>query len=73
MWQNEPFELKLPAGKTAAVCRCGKTGNPPLCDGSHKGSEFRPDLLKYDKDKTLWICGCGKSGAAPFCDGTHKK
>lgn len=73
MWQNEPFELKLPAGKTAAICRCGKTSVPPMCDGSHKGSEFTPELLKYDKDKTLWVCGCGKSGAKPFCDGTHKK
>lgn len=72
MWQQEPFQIELPAGKTLAVCSCGKTSTPPLCDGSHKGSEDKPHLVKYDKDKTLWVCGCGKSGVRPFCDGSHK-
>ncbi len=47
-----------------------------MCDGSHKGSDFKP--LKYiwesdDKDN-VHVCGCkvnfDKSG--PFCDKTHK-
>ncbi|MHC4958280.1 MAG: CDGSH iron-sulfur domain-containing protein [Planctomycetota bacterium] len=24
-------------GDTFAICRCGKTGNGPFCDGAHKG------------------------------------
>lgn len=73
MWQDEPYKVELEAGKTAAICRCEKTKNPPYCDGSHKGTEFAPEILRYDKDKTLWVCGCGKSGVLPFCDGTHKE
>lgn len=73
MWQDHPFEVKVEAGKSVALCMCGNTGNPPYCDGSHKGSEFSPEVVRYDKAKTLWVCGCGKSGVRPFCDGTHKK
>jgi CDGSH-type Zn-finger protein len=30
-----------PAG-CVALCRCGGTGNPPFCDGTHRTNGFRP-------------------------------
>lgn len=47
-----PFRLEGPAGEVilesgaASLCRCGKTQNPPFCDGSHKTCGFLdPGLL----------------------------
>ena len=33
----------LPQAATYALCRCGKTKNPPFCDGSHQHFEFNGD------------------------------
>lgn len=34
---HEGREFALPPDKRAvALCRCGRSGNKPLCDGSHK-------------------------------------
>lgn len=38
---HEGREFPLPAGKRAvALCRCGRSGQRPFCDGSHRGSGF---------------------------------
>ena len=39
--ETEAGEVLLEADK-AALCRCGGTGNPPFCDGSHAHRNFRP-------------------------------
>jgi CDGSH-type Zn-finger protein len=59
--------------KTQAVCSCGKTGNPPYCDGSHKGTGKEPTIIQIESGKTVAICGCGKSGNLPYCDGSCSK
>jgi len=30
------------------ICACGRTGNAPFCDGSHKGSGFTPWVLELE-------------------------
>lgn len=32
---------EAPGRKVVALCRCGKSGIPPMCDGSHKLVGFR--------------------------------
>jgi CDGSH iron-sulfur domain-containing protein 3 len=70
--QKAPYAMNVDAGKAYWWCACGQSKNQPLCDGSHKGSEFTPIEFKANKTETVWLCGCKHSANKPFCDGTHK-
>ncbi len=69
--QKSPYVLELEPGNYA-WCACGRSANQPFCDGSHKGTEFRPVVVKLEEKKRLAFCGCKHTGNAPWCDGTHK-
>lgn len=71
--KGSPHIEELKSGDTVYICRCGKTGNAPYCDGSHSGTNFTPLVHTADKDGAVYICGCGKTGNTPFCDGSHSK
>lgn len=70
--QTGPYVLALKPGEYW-WCACGRSKNQPLCDGSHKGSEFNPVKFDLTEAKQVALCGCKHSGGKPFCDGSHKK
>ncbi|WP_419901701.1 CDGSH iron-sulfur domain-containing protein [Kiloniella sp.] len=64
--------VELEEGKTYFWCACGRSGKQPFCDGSHKGTDFKPLSFTADKTKQYFLCQCKHSGKKPFCDGSHK-
>ena len=69
--QTSPYELTLKAGDKYAWCACGLSGRQPLCDGTHKSTDLRPNVFIAEKDETVYLCGCKNTGNPPFCDGTE--
>ena len=67
-----PHPVEVKAGQTYFWCSCGQSKNQPLCDGSHKGSEFTPLSWTADADKKAFFCTCKHTKNAPLCDGSHK-
>lgn len=69
--QREPYAMELQEGKNYAWCTCGRSSKQPLCDGSHKGTEFSPLVFRATETGTAYLCGCKHTQNGPFCDGTH--
>ena len=68
---TNPFPVQVQQGKDYYWCACGRSKSQPLCDGSHKGTEFTPVRYTATATKTLYFCGCKHTGNRPLCDGTH--
>jgi CDGSH-type Zn-finger protein len=70
--QTMPFVVDLEPGRYF-WCACGRSQNQPYCDGSHKGSDFRPVLFELETPRRVAFCGCKHTGDRPLCDGTHAR
>jgi len=70
---KHPVKVYLKKGKTYHFCTCGKSADGVLCDGSHKGSVFRPKEFIATRNSEFLLCLCKKSTCTPYCDGTHAK
>ncbi len=69
--QKAPIAAEVEEGKTYFWCACGRSGNQPFCDGSHKDTEFTPIQYAATKTEKVVFCCCKNSANAPLCDGTH--
>ena len=68
--QRFPYFIEEPPGKKL-WCSCGESKTQPYCDGSHKGTGFKPVLVEFEESRRVAWCGCKHTGRPPFCDGSH--
>ena len=46
------------------------SGVQPICDGSHKGTAFKPyEFTIEDPITSIELCGCKFTSNVPYCDG----
>ncbi len=70
---KQPVRVSLEKGKKYLFCTCGKSADKVLCDGSHKGSKFKPKEFIATRNGMQYLCACKKCMNGVFCDGTHAK
>jgi CDGSH-type Zn-finger protein len=70
--QKSPYHVEVEAGKTYHWCACGQSKKQPFCDGSHKGSTFKPMTYIPATSAKVALCGCKHTKDQPMCDGSHK-
>jgi len=69
--QKMPVSVDLVEGQKYAWCACGRSATQPFCDGSHKGTEFKPIIFEPEMGGQAAICACKRSDNAPYCNGRH--
>jgi len=70
---NKPVKVTLAKGEAYAFCTCGRSSQQPFCDGSHVGTDFKPQQLVAEEAGDVYLCQCKHSSNLPFCDGSHKQ
>ena len=70
---DSALAIEVEQGKSYYWCSCGKSSMQPFCDGSHKGTEFKPLTYKAELTKRVFFCACKQTNDQPFYDGSHNK
>ncbi len=70
--QKHSLKMEMEPG-TYFWCSCGRSKNQPFCDGSHRGTSFRPVKVTIDKPQRVKWCMCRHSKEGPFCDNSHRQ
>lgn len=71
IFSKTPVKIKVKKDTKYAWCSCGLSAKDPYCDGSHKGTKFKPLIVNEEVDKTIYLCRCKRTTKGPYCDGTH--
>jgi len=66
-----PAKIQAQIGKKFLYCTCGKSKDGALCDGSHRGTSFKPIPFVAQRER-LVLCTCKKTKEAPYCSGAHR-
>jgi len=70
---DTPYAVDVESGESYFWCSCGQSAAQPFCDGSHKGTDFKPVKYQADESKKVFFCGCKATASQPTCDGSHKQ
>jgi CDGSH-type Zn-finger protein len=67
-------KIQVIANQTYMWCACGLSQSQPFCDGSHKGTDFKPIPYIPTQDGIIGFCLCkhSKKDNGVLCDGAHK-
>lgn len=68
---TDPYVVKVERNKVYWWCSCGRSRRQPWCDGSHKGTAFKPVMYVPQVAGPKLMCGCKFSETRPLCNGTH--
>jgi len=69
----KPRSVELKEGEQYHWCACGRSGNQPFCDGSHRGTGITPKGFSAEESGQAYLCMCKQTSNPPYCDGTHAK
>ena len=65
------MKVLLNAGENYAWCSCGLSSIQPFCDGTHRGTAFKPIKFNAEKTEEVLMCMCKRTETGFRCDGSH--